>query len=113
MRPGRVAPSQQPLQVPLLFQLPLLLLVQLPFFQSVAKADLISVNHKVGLKLDDDERDKYALFEKENNFLYAVFIQLKDGTRTLNIVYNNGSTKTVLLTDEQFSAFHQHIEDED
>ena len=57
-----------------------------------AYADLACVSDKVGNKIDGEEREKYALFEKESNFSYAVFIQLKDGTYTLNIVYTDGSS---------------------
>jgi hypothetical protein len=78
---------------------------------NICRADLISVSNKVGQKISESERAKYGLFEKENNFSYAVFLQLKDGTYTLNIVYNDGSSKTRLLDDAEFFAFRKYIDE--
>jgi len=75
-----------------------------------ARADLVSVSKKVGHKISEKERAQYGLFEKESNFSYAVFLQLKDGTYTLNIVYNDGSSKTRLLEDDEFFAFRKYFE---
>jgi hypothetical protein len=72
-------------------------------------ADLVTISNKVGQKIDSKEREQYALFERESNFAYAVFLQLKDGTYTLNIIYNDGAAKTRLLEDDEFMAFRTYI----
>jgi hypothetical protein len=82
----------------------------LAVFASVLQADLVTVSNKVGQKIDPKERAQYALFEREGNFSYAVFLQLKDGTYTLNIIYNDGSAKTRLLEDDEFTAFRKYID---
>ena len=79
-------------------------------FASAGLSDLVSVSKKVGQKIDAKEREKYGLFDREDHFSYAVFIQLKDGTYTLNMVYNNGSSQTRLLEDEEFYAFRTYID---
>ena len=74
------------------------LLTFMPLAAQEEEGEIIIISERVGKEIDQEENDKFKIFEGVKGFQSAVYIKLPDGRYFLKIIYQDEKTGEIKIS---------------